>query len=506
MNSTQRIVTNTLAQHIRSVINICLSLYSTRLVLQALGESDFGIYSLVASVVALLGFLTNAMVITTQRQLSFCYGKGDISEVRTMFSNSLLLHIVCGVILCIILAALEPLLFSGFLNIEESRTDAAITVYYLVILTLLLTFLTAPYRALFISRENIVYISIVDVLDGIIKLAAAIWLLSCPFDRLISYAFIIIGIMAFNLVALAGWAQQHFKESLLFPRKKDISFQAMKELTGFAGWTIYSTGCIIGRNQGISLILNRFFGSIVNASYGISQQVFGSIMFVAVSVTNAISPQLIKAEGSGDRKRMLWLSEILSKYSVLLLSLICIPLVFEMPRILQIWLGKVPDYAVLLCRFTLVAALCDQVTMGLGTANQAIGRIRNYSLVINSIKLFTLPFFYMILALSGNMIAALSCYLLFEIICALARLPFLKVTAGLSITHFCTNVILRTLPALALQVTACWFVTATINSPYRFLLTTIASFLIGSIAIWFTALAATERATAIQLFHKHVTK
>ena len=177
MDASKRIVVNTLAQHIRSIVNIVLSLYSTRLILQALGQSDYGIYSLVAGVVAMLGFLTNAMVVTTQRQLSFYHGSGNIDTVRRIFSNSLLLHVLLGIILVVVLLAVEPLLFNGFLRIKQERMNTATIVYGLVILSLLITFLTAPYRALFIARENIVYISVVDVLDGLFKLLAAIWLL-----------------------------------------------------------------------------------------------------------------------------------------------------------------------------------------------------------------------------------------------------------------------------------------------------------------------------------------
>ena len=354
MEPTKRIIVNTLAQHIRSIINIGLSLYSTRLVLQALGESDYGVFSLVAGVVAMLGFLTNAMVVTTQRQLSFLHGKGDINHVRRMFSNSLLLHILFGLLLVAILCAIRPLLFNGFLNIAPDRTAIAANVYYLVILSLFVTFLAAPYRALFIARENIVYISIIDVLDGFFKLFFALWLLTYGADRLIAYAWTTVAIMAFNYLAFALWARSHFEESVMLPKRSDICRQDMKELTGFAGWTIYSMGCIIGRTQGVNIILNRFFGTVTNAAYGLAQHVFGAVMFVSQAIVNAISPQLIKAEGRGDRQHMLRFAEALSKYSFLLLSMIVIPLVFEMPAVLSLWLDKVPENTVLLCRFILI--------------------------------------------------------------------------------------------------------------------------------------------------------
>ena len=388
MEPVKRIVVNTLAQHIRSILNILLSLYSTRLILQALGQYDYGVYMLVGGVVAMLGFITQAMVVTTQRHLSFLHGQGDIGKIKQMFSNSLLLHFAFGVLLAVALVAIKPLLFDGFLDIDPTRIDVAGKVYLIVTLSLLITFVTAPYRALYIARENIVYISVVDILDGVVKLGAAFWLLHCPYDRLIAYAWIVVGIMTFNWVALAIGAKMKFSEACLLPTLKDFSRDAMKQLFGFASWTIYSMGCVIGRNQGTQILLNQFFGALINAAYGIANQVFSSISFVAQSVFNAMNPQIIKAEGEGDRQKMLHLATLSSKYSFLLLSIVAIPLTFEMPAVLQLWLDEVPDKTVLLCRFILMTALVDQLTLGLGTANQAIGHIRNYSLLINTSKLY----------------------------------------------------------------------------------------------------------------------
>lgn len=496
-----------MAQHTRAVINICLSLYSTRLVLKALGQSDYGIFSLVAGVVAMLGFLTNAMVVTTQRQLSYFHGKGEPENVRIMFSNSLLLHFVIGLIIVIALFLIEPFLFNGFLQIDPNRTDTAIHVYYVTTLTLFITFMTAPYRAMFIAREEIIYISIVDVIDGVLKLLFAIFLLTLDADRLIAYVWAIAGIMLFNYLALAAWAMKNFDECLIIPKRKHFSRTFLKDLTGFAGWTVYSLGCIIARTQGIAIILNRFFGTIINSSYGIAHQMFSAILFIAQAVTNAMSPQIVKAEGCNDRKRMLRLSEISSKYAFLLLALVVVPLVFEMPAVLETWLGDIPEDAVLICRFSLLTALCDQITSGLGTANQAIGRIRNYSICVNTVKVMTLPFFWLCLWLGYSLLLAMWIYMGFELLCAMIRLPFLKYTAGLSIRHFVLHVFARVIPPLIVLVAACWLTVAFIEMPFRFLLTGVVGVIATAAAIWLTALEPTEKTMIIGLIaHKNKAK
>ena len=499
MEPSKRIVINTLAQHIRAVINICLSLYSTRLVLQALGQSDFGIFSLVGGVVAMLAFLTNAMVVTTQRQLSFYHGKGDPLSLKSMFSTSLLLHIIIGALLCVVLLALTPFIFDGLLDIPADRIPTAKGVYYMAILAMVITFLTAPYKALFIAREEIVYVSAVEIMDGVLKLAFALCLPFITFDRLMAYACAIAGIMAFNYLALALWAVTHFSESVLLPRLRLVNRQNIKELTGFATWTIYSMGCVIVRGQGVAIILNRFFGTVVNSAYGIAHQVYASLVFIAQAVTNAMSPQIVKAEAAGDRQRMLDLSELSSKYAFLLLAIVTIPLSFEMPSVLSLWLGDVPEHAVTLSRFIILAAMTDQITIGLATANQAIGRIRNYSLVVNTIKVLTLPAFWLSLYLGYNVGQAMWIYISMEVICALTRLPFLKYTAGLSIRHFAVHVFGRVLLPLVAISAVCYLMVTYVQLPFRFLLTGVVTVITAAVTIWLFALEDAERQAALQM-------
>ena len=493
MTSSQRILVNTSAQYIRTIINVALSLYSTRLILAALGQTDYGIYSIVAGVVTMLSFMTNALISTTQRYLSFNHGKGDKEKIYQVFGNSVLLHVLLSVGLFVILCAITRPVVYSLLHIEPGREIAAIIVYLSAALMLLLTFITAPFRSLFIARENIVYISIIDVLDGILKLLIAIFLTYVvSYDKLILYSALLIGIALFNFGAFAFYALRHFEECHI-PRWKEWDQRYIKDLSGFAGWTIYSTGCIIFRVQGIAVILNRFFGSAINAAYGIAQQVAGATSFVAQSVLNAISPQIIKAEGSANRDRMLYLSALASKYATLLMAMVVIPLVFEMPAVLDFWLHNVPDYALMFCQFVLVASVCDQLTIGLGIANQAIGQIRNYSIVINTIKVLTLPAAWICLYMGLAVESTMYCYLIMEIICALARLPFLKITAGLSIWEFVKHVFCRVLIPIGVMTIGCYAMIRCMDLPYRFVWTILVSVLLGGFAIWFFALSKHER-------------
>lgn len=492
MTNSQRIIVNTAAQYTRTIINVCLSLYSTRLILAALGQSDYGIYSVVGGVVAMLSFVTNALVTTTQRYLSFYHGAGNKDKIRLVFGNSMLLHILIGVIAVVVLGAIGPWVIHHLLNITPERLEAALVVYYAAVLMLLLSFLTAPVRALFIARENIVYISIVDVLDGVLKLLIAIWLSHITYDRLITYAGAMTSISLFNLLAFVIFAAFRFEECH-WPRLREWNREYIKDLSGFTGWIIYSTGCVIARTQGVAILLNNFIGSAVNAAYGISLQVSGAVQFISASLLNAMRPQIVKAEGVGERQHMLLLAATASKMAFLLLAAVAIPLIWEMPAILSFWLSDVPPYTVMFCRFILIASLCDQLTVGLISAIEAIGDIRNYSLVINSIKILTLPCAWLCLYYGFPMASVMWFYIGFEFICAIARLPFLKHVAGLSIKDFSKRVFMRIWFPLCIMIFVGFIVVNYVTLPYRFIWTLIISGISALIAIWFTGLDKTER-------------
>ena len=492
MTNSQRIIVNTIAQYTRTIINVCLSLYSTRLILSALGQNDFGIYSVVAGVVAMLSFVTNALVITTQRYLSFHHGKNDLNQVRKVFGNSWLLHLFIGLLITIILGTIGPWITQNFLNIEEVRRGAALVVYFAAVVMVLLTFITAPIRALFIARENIVYTSFIDVLDGVLKLLIAILLSKVTYDHLISYSVLLTCISIFNLLAFAIYAAIKFPEFHL-PKLRELDKQYIKGLSNFAGWTIYSTGCVIARNQGISVVLNLFYGTIVNSAYGIAMQVSGAVQFVSTSIVNAMNPQIMKAEGAGQRERMVRLCEYESKYAFLLLAMLVIPLIAEMEVILTFWLGDVPEHAVMFCRFILIAALCDQISIGWTSANQAIGKIRTYNIIFYTLKLLVIVIAWWSLKQGLPIVSVMWGYVSIELIGSFVRLPLMKHTANIPIIPFFKNVFLHIVGPLVTMVVICYISITYIETPYRLIITFSISLVAGALAILGLALSKEEK-------------
>ena len=491
MKASQRVFINTIAQYVRTAINMCLSLYTVRLVLLTLGQSDFGIYSLIAGLVAMLSFLTNSLVNTTQRFVSFYQGKGITEKVREVFNNSLVLHICIGVIVASILEVLTPFLFDGFLNIPETRIDAAKVVFQVVVVILFTTFVTAPFRALLISHENIVYISIIDVMDGVLKVIFVTLMTMVSYDKLVFYALLMLGIQLFNFLALSVYCYRKYEECCI-PNPKRVTIKYFKELSSYAGWNVYMTGCIVGRQQGIAIILNRLMGPIVNAAYGIGFQIAGYTNFLSVSIVNAISPQIIKAEGSGDRQRALWLSNVACKFIFLLLAIVCVPCIFEIDSILKWWLKDVPENANLFCIMVMCSLLCDSFSLGLAYINQAIGKIGAYSFTINTPKLVTLPAAIVMLKYGCDLFEIASMYVSIEMFCAVLRIYFIKRTAGLNVNLFIKDVVFKGIPPFAICILSSWICVNFMQFPYRFIITFIISSIIYLLTFYLFGLTAKE--------------
>lgn len=492
MTNSQRVIVNTIAQYTRTIINVCLALYSTRLILSVLGQSDYGIYSVVAGVIAMLSFVTNALVITTQRYLSFYHGKKDLSQVHSVFGNSWLLHLFIGIGVVVILSSLGPWITQDFLNIEATRKGAALFVYFAAIIMLFLTFITAPVRALFIARENIVFISIVDVLDGVLKLSIAILVSRITYDHLITYSALLSSISLFNLLAFAIYAAIKFPEFHI-PTLKELDKTYIKGLSNFAGWTVYSTGCVIARNQGISVILNLFYGTIVNSAYGIAQQVSGAVQFVSTSIINAMNPQIMKAEGAGDRKKMIKLCEYESKYSFLLLALVAIPLIAEMETILGLWLNEIPEHSVMFCRLILTASLCDLISIGWTTANQAIGKIKVYNIIFYTMKLLVIVIVWWCLKKDLPISSVMWSYVAIELLGSLLRLPLMKYISKIEIIPFFKNVFLRIIGPLLAMIIVCYLSVTHTEVSWRVVITFTTSIIIGLLTIWILALSDNEK-------------
>lgn len=505
MIASNRIIVNTLAQYIRTIINMVLSLYSSRIVLQILGVDDYGVYSLVAGVVSMLSFLTNSLVGSTQRFLSVSQGKGSVDRLKEVFSNSLILHILLGFLVAVVLGALTPYMFDGFLNIPTERVDVAEQLYILVILMVYASFVASPYRALLVSHENIVYTSIVDVFDGILKVVLVLLLPYSSIDKLLAYGFIMLGIQLFNLLAFMIYSHAKYEECI-FPKIRLFSFSYIKELSSFTGWILYSSICITLRTQGLAIVLNKIYGAAINAAYGIGSQISGMVSFISSSFNNAIAPQLMSAEGGGDRKKMLALAEIQSKTSFLLLAMIGIPTMFEMQRLLELWLVDVPNHTMLFGCVFLAMQIVDMLSTGLGSANRAIGNIGIYTIITYTPKLILLPISFLILKNEGTLISVGLIMFAVEALCMFLRIFMFRNESWFNAWNYCKSVIFRSLPPVVISVIICLLVQFLVDSNWRFLYTYLFSIPLFLIVSYAVALNKSEKGIVKSIFKRIVRK
>ncbi len=499
MEASKRIIVNTIAQYGKSVINIFLSLYSTRLILEALNISDYGIYSVVAGVVGMFGYLANSLVVTTQRYISYYYGAGDKNYVKKVFANSVLVHVIICVVFCMILLPIGNYVTGSFLNIATDRVNAAHAVYYITTLMLVMTIGLTPFKALLIAHENIVYISIVEVVDGVLKLALAIVLMHLNADKLVFYAILMLMITSLNFIAYFCYCKIKYEESRVAIKRDVIDKQCMKQIVGFAGWTTFGMLAGISQTQGTAITLNKVYGTIMNASFGIASQVNGAIRFVSTSILNAMNPQIMKAEGQGRREEMLDLAGKESKFSTALMILISVPLIYEMPSILSFWLKTVPPNAEIFCIALIIAFIIDQTTLGLHAANQAMGKIRIYTIATTLPKILLIPIMWVALKIGGVVEIAMACYVAIELLVALFRLPYMRYSAGLNVVEYIRKVIMPLIPLVVAECIVCYVVTRMIQIPFRFLLTGTISLLVSFVVIWFFTFTKSERNYLIKL-------
>ena len=454
MTSGARIAVNTLAQYIKTFVNILLGFYSTRIVLEALGESDYGVYMLIAGVVGMLSFFNIALSVTTQRFLS--YHQNDIERKTIIFVNSLIIHVGASMLILIALEFCGLFMFDGFLNIPSDRLEVAKIIFHCAIMMIALSVITSPFRAVLISRENIVFVSFIDVIDGVLKVLIAIYITHLTSDRLLQFSFLTLGIYVFTFLSFLIFDFIRYPECT-FPKSSDIEKPILKKLSTFAGWSLFSSGCIIGRNQGVSIVLNIFFGTILNAAYAISVQISGAVNYIGSALQTAYSPRIIMKEGKGERDEMLYHCSVLSRISLLVMALLGIPIIACIPEILSFWLKNVPEDSALLCRVIIVAAIFDQLSSGLIVANRAIGKLRLYSLTVDSIKLLTVVAFAVLLLLKVQFVIAIWVYALCELFSAISRLFVLRANAGLEIKWWIKTVIFRSfIPIFVLSVAWYW--------------------------------------------------
>lgn len=435
MQSANRVIVNTGFLYGKILITIFISLYSTRLILNALGEVDYGIFNLIGGVIAMLSFINGAMIIATQRYLSISLGAGDVNKLKSVFSSSVVLHLIISLIIVLLLEVGGIFLFDGGLNIPADRIGTARIVFHFMIVSTFFTINAVPYDALINTHENMLFDALLGVFESILKLGIAFWLIYTRVDKLILYGSLIAGLTITVRLIKSIYCHRKYVECKIRV-KSYLKVGLLKEMLSFAGWNIFGMLSSVIKSQGLAILLNLFFGIVVNAAYGIANQVNSNLRHFSTNMIRAIVPQIIKSEGSGDRERMLRLSVYASKMSFFLLAFFAIPIIIEMPFVLKIWLKTIPENAIIFCQLILILSLMYQITVGTLIAVTSVGKIKVFQITLGAVEIFNLPlaFALMKFGLPAYFVFIGSIFL--EFIAGGLRTWFADKIAGLDIKDF----------------------------------------------------------------------
>lgn len=393
MSTASRVAKNTGYLYAKMGITMFISLYTTRLVLNSLGDVDFGIFNIVGGAIAMLGFLNAAMAGATQRFMSYSEGEGNKEKQKQIFNISIVLHTVISLLVGIVLLVAGYFFFHGILNIPPDRQFAAQVVYGSLIVSTMFTVMSVPYDAMLNAHENMRYYAIVGIIESLLKLAVAFVVVYTTIDKLIVYGVLMATIPLITLTIMRIYCHRQYEECVWAPRRY-FDRGLMREMTGFAGWNFLSSSVIVVSIYGQGVILNHFWGTIVNAAQGISNQISGQLQALSTNMLKALNPVLGKSAGAKDQDLLIKSTLLGAKYSTVLYLLFAIPVFLETPYILELWLKNVPEWTTIFIRFQLVKTFIE---FQFGTLPQAIiasGKIKKYTMYSSIFNLFQLPVIY----------------------------------------------------------------------------------------------------------------
>lgn len=500
-----RIAKNTAMLYVRMLFLTCISLYTVRITLQVLGAMDYGIYNVVANVIASLNFLVATMSSATQRFLSFHLGKGDIKSYNRAFSLLVWGFISLAVLIVIVGEAIGPWFVNDILVIPPDKLRAAGIVYQFTIITFVSSVMMVPYHAEIVANEKMGVYAYFSIADGLMRLGVVLLLQVALSDKLVLYG---------GLLAIQGWVMWsiyfiYCKVKFPFCKVSFVRDKALaKELGSYTGWNLFGTISGMLTVQGQSVLLNMFFGPLVNTAKAIGDKVYTTVVNFSVNFFMAVSPQIVKAYAAGEMERMLNLGVKSSKISFFLLAVLSFPLLCVMPGILGLWLGKsevsteMIMFARLLLCYSLVVALEPPVTQMI----RATGKIKNYQLKVGLWTLSYIPVAALVLWLgappSSSVVTLIALYLWVMVV----RVRIAHKLVGLSYGMYWREVVL---PIIKVSVIlgAAYAGVSWLSLPGGILwlcLQLMGALLVSCVVTWVFGLSRTDRSFVIGIIRKRI--
>ena len=433
VNNNKRIAKNTMMLYIRMILVMGITLFTSRIILDALGEENYGIYNVVGGVVAMFGFFSSTLASSCQRYFSYYIGKDDKKELSKVFRLNMSVFILLALVVLFIAETIGLWFINTKLNIEESRIFAMNCVYQCSLLSFFCSIVLVPYNALIISYEKMsafAYISIVEVL---LKLLLAILLTYLLFDKLILYAVMMLFCQVIITLYYYIYCQRNIAESkYAFYWEKD----RFKEILSYSGWHLIGALSVIVKNQGVNILINTFYNPIVNAGRAIAFQVTTATDSLSNNFFVAAKPQIYKYYAQKDYEELHKLILRSSKVCFLLILIIAIPLLINTSAILSLWLKNVPSYAILFTQLALINAVIDSMNGPAIASALATANIKKFELITGSLMILNLPVSYIVLKMGAIPEMTIIVSIVISLVTIIVRAFILKELIHLSVIEY----------------------------------------------------------------------
>lgn len=504
--NNRRIAKNTLMLYVRMLFGMLVSLYTSRLVLQALGVEDFGINNVVGGVVAMFSLISGSLSSSTGRFLTFKLGQNDLDALKRVFSTSLSIHVVLAVIVLILSETIGLWFLNTHMTIPTDRLFAANCVFHASVFMFAVGLLSVSFNASIVAHEHMSAFAYIGIFDLVLRLAIVLFIAysSLSFDRLIMFSLLSVVVSCLMQMIYWTYCRRNFEECRF---RLDFDKFYWKNMSSFAGWNFIGCTAVLLKDQGVNILLNIFVGPIVNAARGIACSVNNALSAFSGNFMTALNPQITKSYASGNYHYMFSLVERGSRFSYYILLILALPVLFETEFILTLWLKSYPEHTVNFVRLILIVTMCDMLSNTLINLQLATGKLRNYQMAVGGMLLMNFPLSYMCLRLGYPPESTLVVAFVVSVFCLLLRLIFLRSMVGLSVKKYLRNVCLNVLFVTFIASIIPFVIYMQLpDGVFRFFIVCIAAILCSLLTIYFVGCTFNERnfikARLILVYHK----
>lgn len=447
-DNNKRIAKNTLMLYLRLFITMAVGLFTSRVVLNTLGISDYGINNVVAGFVSMFSLLTGSLSAAIGRFINVALGKGNTERLKTVFSSSVTIMLAMSVVILVIAEPISIWFLNTKMNIPEGRMYAANWVLQFSLLSFVVNLISVPYNATIIAHEKMNVYAYMSIFDVTMKLIIVYMLYISPFDKLITYSFLFLCVGILDRIIYGIYCGKHFEEAHYhFVFDKSL----LKNMGEFAGWNLFGSGSYLFNTQGVNIVTNIFFGVTANAARGVANQVEGIVKQFVTNFTTAINPQIMKSYAKGEMDYLFSLICRGAKFSYLLMLLFVVPFMFETETIMRLWLKNYPPEAPLFLRLSMIGTMFDMLGNSTANAAWATGDIRKYYIYVATIGCLVFPISWGLFALGSPAYASYIVFMIIYFILIFVKVWIIKGLIGFSPKMFAKDVLARIFPTTILS-------------------------------------------------------